>query len=603
MKRVVKPLYLVFLFGGSLLLQSSFMGAPEKKASFKMPYRKAGLSRQQAAAHLLSRLTFGARPGQVEDVVRTGLEKWVIQQLDGFLPDDSLDRRLSRFEFRQLTNAQIEHKYVIAGEVVRKAVREGLIDMDSVNKLDEQERRAFVGTYLKTHDLRLRQELYRQLIEHKILRAVYSNNQLTEVLTDFWFNHFNVSIAKGSCAEYVPGYERDVIRPRVTGKFGDLLLATAQSPAMLYYLDNVRSSGERPAAAKRARTGGDMQGTAKGKNKAGQMQGLNENYAREVMELHTLGVDGGYSQEDVTEAARVLTGWTVYPVARMSNNDSIDKANEAKLVRGGSVRDGDFLFAANRHDTGEKTVLGVKFDNEGYREGVRLLEMLALHPSTATFISRKLAIRFVSDDPPQSLVEKMAKTFEKTEGDIRQVLVTMVSSPEFWDGAAVRQKIKSPFELAVSAVRGLGADFENPYPLYGWIDRMGQKIYYYPAPTGFPDRGQYWINTGAVLSRMNFGLALATQRVQGSRLSLPGLNHYHEPESLPAALETYGRILMPGRDLDQTIKRLLPLLNDPDLKSKIEAAAEKKQFIAGPGTDMLAQVVGMLIGSPEFQRR
>ncbi|ODS87360.1 MAG: hypothetical protein ABS46_00295 [Cytophagaceae bacterium SCN 52-12] len=606
MKSFVKTLSLVFLFCSSLLLQSSFTEVPDQKASFKMPYRQAGLSQQQAAAHLLNRLAFGSLPGQVEEVVKTGLEKWVVQQLEGSLPDDSLNRLLSRYEFLQLSNAQIAQKYTTAGEVVSKAVKEGLINKDSIQNFGPQERKTFVDVYIKAHNLRLTQELYRQLIEQKILRAACSNNQLTEVLTDFWFNHFNVSIAKTSCAEFIPGYERDVIRPRVTGKFGDLLLATAKSPAMLYYLDNVRSSGS----------------------------GLNENYAREVMELHTLGVDGGYSQEDVTQAARVLTGWTVYPVSQMSDNDSIEKANEARLVKGGSVRDGDFLFAANRHDKGEKTVLGVKFNNEGYQEGVRLLEMLARHPSAAAFISRKLAVRFVSDDPPQSLVEKMARTFKKTDGDIRQVLITMVSSREFWDTAAVRQKIKSPFELAISAVRGLGADFEDPYPLYAWINRMGQKVYYYPAPTGFPDKAQSWINTGALLNRMNFGLALASQRVKGTKFNLLELNHYHEPESPAAALTAYGRILLPGRDLDETVKRLSPILNDPDLNGKIEAAVKKKAA-AKPDTALvsdemsasagkqekgekkeqtpasraaenraaLVQVVGMLVGSPEFQRR
>ncbi len=637
MKSFVKPLYLVFLFCGGLLLQSSFTEAPGQKASFKMPYRQAGLSQQQAAAHLLNRLAFGPLPGQVEEVVKTGLEKWVIQQLDGSLPDDSLNRLLSRYEFLQMSNAQIVQKYTTAGEIVNKAVREGLINKDSLSDFVPEERKVFVDTYIKAHDLRLTQELYRQLIEQKILRAACSNNQLTEVLTDFWFNHFNVSIAKGSAAEYVPGYERDVIRPRVTGKFGDLLLASAKSPAMLYYLDNVRSSGELPAVAKKAPTAKDMAGAAKMPATAGntgQVSGLNENYAREVMELHTLGVDGGYNQDDVTQAARVLTGWTVYPISRMSDNDSIDKANEARFVKGGSVREGDFLFAANRHDPGEKTVLGVKFDNEGYQEGVRLLEMLARHPSTATFISRKLAIRFVSDDPPQSLVEKMARTFKKADGDIRQVLITMVSSREFWNTAAVRQKIKSPFELAISAVRGLDADFEDPYPLYSWINRMGQKVYYYPAPTGFPDKAQSWINTGALLNRMNFGLALASQRVQGTKFNLLKLNHYREPESPAAALVAYGGILMPGRDLDGTVKRLSPLLNDPDLNGKIDAAAKKKT-VAEPDTTLvkdemgvntrkeakggkkeqapvsraaenravLAQVVGMLVGSPEFQRR
>jgi uncharacterized protein (DUF1800 family) len=282
-----------------------------------------------------------------------------------------------------------------------------------------------------------------------------------------------------------------------------MLLKTAKAPAMLFYLDNFSS-----AVAIRGDSG---------------RRGLNENYAREVMELHTLGVDGGYTQADVTEAARVLTGWTVYP---MNENVQrlITRFSPDQLARRGFVHEGDFLFNANRHDKGEKTVLGHVFPaGGGYEEGVEFLDMLAHHPSTARFTCRKIAVRFVSDDPPQSLVDKMAKTFLAKNGDIRQVLITMVTAPEFWSPAAVREKTKSPFELAIGAVRSLHAEIDQPYPLYTWITRMGEKKYYYQAPTGFPDKGTYWINTGSLLNRMNFGLALAEGQIGGVKVDLiPG---------------------------------------------------------------------------------
>lgn len=377
-------------------------------------------------------------------------------------------------------------------------------------------------------------------------------------------------------------------------------------------------------------------------------QGLNENYAREVMELHTLGVDGGYTQQDVTQAARVLTGWTVFPMGQYGGGAAggmqrqIERFGEDKLRAQGMVHDGDFLFAPNRHDSGQKVVLGKKFGpNDGYQEGVDLLEMLAHHPSTAKFITRKLAVRFVSDNPPQTLLDKMAKTFKDKDGDIREVLITMVSSPEFWNAQALREKTKSPFELVISSVRSLNAEINQPYQLYTWANKMGQHLYGYQAPTGFPDRGQYWINTGALLSRMNFGLALATERIPGVRVDLAALNNHHEPESPQAALTIYSKLIMPERNLDQAIKQLTPMLSDPNLAKKVSAAADKAapaktadvQDMNAGGQDMmmasadaprknrqgggfrnggqmaqgnnsmLSQVVGVIIGSPEFQRR
>ena len=500
MKTVFKLLgIVVVLLGGHFLFSSFISGAPLIPVPYKFPWRQAGLTEQQAAAHLLSRFTYGAMPGQVDAVVQQGLENWWAQQLTADLPDDSLEVLLRPYDALQLSNEQVVNLYPRVGRVAKMAIRDGVVDKDSI-KTDRKEYRQMIRAYMEEKGYKPEQDLFRQFICQKILRAACSKNQLQEVMTDFWFNHFSVSITKNDCAEFIPAYERDVIRPNALGKFGDLLLKTAKSPAMLYYLDNFSSSVPLPDDSAR------------------KSRGLNENYAREVMELHTLGVDGGYTQADVTEAARVLTGWTVYPM-----NDNVQRLitrfSPDQLARRGFVHEGDFLFNANRHDKGEKTFLGHVFPaGGGYDEGVELLEILAHHPSTAKFICRKIAVRFVSDEPPQSLIDKMAKTFLAKGGDIRQVLITMVTAPEFWSPAAVGEKAKSPFELAIGAVRSLHAQIDQPYPLYTWVTRMGEKKYYYPAPTGFPDKGIYWINTGSLLNRMNFGLALAEGQIMGVKV-------------------------------------------------------------------------------------
>jgi uncharacterized protein (DUF1800 family) len=489
MKTVFKLVgILIVVVGGQ-----SFVGSP---VPYHFPWRQAGLTERQAAAHLLSRFTYGAMPGQIDAVVHQGLENWWAQQLAADLPDDSLQTLLRPYDALQLTNEQVVNLYPRMGQVAKMAIKDGVVDKDSI-KTDRKEYRQMIRAYMDEKGYKPEQDLFRQFICQKVLRAAYSNNQLQEVMTDFWFNHFNVSITKNDCAEFIPAYERDVIRPNALGSFGDLLLKTAKAPAMLYYLDNFSSSAAKDSG-----------------------KGLNENYAREVMELHTLGVDGGYTQADVTEAARVLTGWTVYPMKENAQR-LITRFNPDQLARRGFVHEGDFLFNANRHDKGVKTVMGHVFPaGGGYEEGVELLDMLARHASTAKFICRKIAVRFVSDDPPQSLIDKMTKTFVARDGDIRQVLITMVAAPEFWSPAAVREKTKSPFELAIGAVRSLRVEIDQPYPLYAWITRMGEKKYYYPAPTGFPDKGSYWINTGSLLNRMNFGLALAEGQIAGVRVDL-----------------------------------------------------------------------------------
>ena len=657
----IKQFSKLLIFAVSFFLLSFFQ-VPTYKPHFSFPYKKAGLTEREAAAHLLSRFTYGATPGQIDEVVNMGLEKWFEQQLKGDLPDDSLDKRLKDYDALKLSNEQIANTFPRPAQVLRMAVKDGKIEKDSV-KLDKKEYRQQVQAYMKEKGLRPLQELFRQFINQKVLRAAYSNNQLQEMLTDFWFNHFNVSITKNDCAQFIPDYERDVIRPNVFGKFENLLMATAKSPAMLLYLDNFSSSGENTNAnlpgnqqvrrmllQKQEQIMGDsmQQKQLKKLQNAKKSQGLNENYAREVMELHTLGVDGGYTQQDVTQAARVLTGWTIYPMGDYGYGNAMKKVverfGEDKLIQRGFVHEGDFLFAINRHDNKEKTVLGKNFPVDGgYEEGVTLLKMLAHHPSTAKFICKKIAVRFVSDNPPQSLLDKMTKTFLEKDGDIKEVLITMATSPEFWSKDVVREKTKSPFELAISAVRALNVDIKQPYQLFVWADKMGQKMYFYQAPTGFPDKGQYWINTGALLNRMNFGLAIASQRIPGTKVDLLALNKRHEPESATAALITYGKLIMPERNLDETVKRLTPMLNDPELVKKINDAADKnvvqqtnmvnneivmndeiEDGIGAKGgnkglkglkknngnvkmldgnNSMLSQVVGIIIGSPEFQRK
>jgi uncharacterized protein (DUF1800 family) len=608
------------------------------------PYASQGLTKEQAAAHLLNRFTYGARPGEVEEVVRMGLEHWMQQQLGGGLQEDTLMRYLSGFKYLNLTNQQVADQFPRPLKLLRMAADDGIIPRDSIKLISREEAKERLKDYVKEKNLHQQSELIREFINQRVIRAVYSRNQLFEVLTGFWFNHFNISLTKPQLQLLAPAYERDAIRPHVLGKFQDLLMATAHAPAMQIYLDNFISAGdndslENPQSKQRLqklmeryeRTQDSATAAAIKKLQSTlKSSGLNENYARELMELHTLGVDGGYTQSDVTQAARVLTGWGVYPldesyapfVTRL-----IKSVGEEQLINRGFVRKGDFWFSMTKHDVKEKYVLGHRFNaGGGYEEGLTLLKMLAHHPSTAKFIVTKLATYFVSDHPPASLINKMAKTFKDADGDIEAVLVTMVYAPEFWSKSAVRQKIKSPFELVTSAVRALDADVQAPYQLFMRMDKMGQKYFYYQAPTGFPDRAEYWINTGSLLQRMNFGIDIASQQQRGVYVNLLALNRYHEPENPEAALRAYTSLLLPGREVHETINRLLPYVTAPAVIQKIpDQATFNKNHSDDDDTMMeaddssidkkldakqqqanknfLAQVVGIIIGSPEFQRR
>jgi uncharacterized protein (DUF1800 family) len=431
-----------------------------------------------------------------------------------------------------------------------------------------------------------------ELMQAKLARAVYSERQLDEVMTDFWFNHFNVFIGKGPDRYLITEYERDVIRPHALGKFKDLLMATAKSPAMLFYLDNWQSVGPNSdAATNRARAAngdflqrryarrrlGPSGPSPQQKQKIQQLaqkapKGLNENYAREIMELHTLGVNGGYTQKDVTELAKILTGWTIQP-----------------------RRGGGFNFNQRVHEPGTKYLLGEKFKEDGEKEGAKAIEMLAKHPSTAKFISRKLAMRFVSDTPPDALVNRMAETFKKSDGDIREVLRTMFKSPEFWAPQTYRAKVKTPLEFVASALRATNADVQNGLPLIQQLNKMGMPLYGAQPPTGYSMKAETWVNSAALLDRMNFALALGTGRLPGVVLdapkSLPNETP-QQPEMVQALLENS---LLNGEVSKQTHDTIEKQLNDPQVSGR--------KLDDSPRPVNVGALAGLILGSPEFQRR
>ena len=437
-----------------------------------------------------------------------------------------------------------------------------------------------------------------ELMQAKLLRAIYSERQLQEVMTDFWFNHFNVFIGKGADRYLVTSYEQQVIRPHAMGKFEDLLVATAKSPAMLFYLDNWLSVGPDSDIARgirrypnrpyRRRFPPPPPNQAKGKKRNG---GLNENYGRELMELHTLGVNGGYTQRDVTEVAKVLTGWT------------IDQPQKG----------GGFKYEERMHEPGTKIVLGHKIKDHGQKEGMEVLHILAHHPSTAHFISTKLAMRFVSDDPPPALVDRMAETFLKKNGDIREVLTTMLKSPEFWSESAYRAKVKTPLEFVVSSVRATGADVSDALPLARQLNQLGMPLYGMQPPTGYSMKEEAWVNSSALLGRMNFSVALMAGKIRGAQVNATRLvptdsSAGTDPDSA-RALASLENSLLAGTVSKQTHDAIVAELQNQtsgsaNVKAVVKSAARKndKPTPPPPGSNASA-IAGLILGSPEFQRR
>jgi len=414
-----------------------------------------------------------------------------------------------------------------------------------------------------------------ELMQAKVLRAAYSDRQLDEVMTDFWFNHFNIFINKGADRFLVTSYERDAIRPHVLGKFEDLLVATAQSAAMMFYLDNWLSVGPHSdvvlniAANARDRRGRLVRPPGKGKPK--QASGLNENYGRELMELHTLSVNGGYSQKDVTEVAKVFTGWT------------IERPNQG----------GGFKFEPRMHEPGDKMVMGHRIKQNGEKEGREVLRLLAHNPHTAHFISQKLAMRFVSDDPPPALVDRMTQTFLKKDGDIREVLRTMFKSPEFWAPQTYRAKVKTPFEFVVSAVRASGAQVDDARQLVGTLNNMGMMPYGVMPPTGYSMKADTWVNSSALLGRMNFALGLASGKVHGVSVDAAQLGQ--GATGAEQALARLEDTLLAGDISKQTHDTISKQLEDPKITRR-----RLDDPLRPPNVGAIA---GLILGSPEFQKR
>jgi uncharacterized protein (DUF1800 family) len=511
--------------------------------------------------HVLNRIGYGARPGDVDRVRQLGLAAFIEQQLHPErVVDAGMTARLSGFETLNMSSRQIAGEYYMPALKARQQIKKNAGN-DAAAKPDAAADAKAPRTPEQIEAARKSREVLAELTGQKILRAAYSDRQLEEVMTDFWFNHFNVFAGKGPTQEYLTEYERDAIRPRVFGKFRDLLEATATSPAMLFYLDNWQSADPNAENARpQMRQGGGFfgrpgqharvgarfpmpmpQAPPQNPNAQRQKRGLNENYGRELMELHTLGVDGGYTQQDVIAVARAFTGWT---------------------IAGGPRQGGSFHFEPRIHDDREKIVLGHKIKaGGGQSDGERVLDILATHPSTAKFISTKLVRRFVSDTPPPALVDRAAERFRETGGDIREVVRTILTSPEFFSAEAYRAKVKSPFEFVVSAVRATGTEVSDAMPLTQAVRQLGMPLYMCQPPTGYPDKAEAWVNTGALLNRMNFALQLVGGRMRG----------------IQAGTSPVGAVL--ANEVS------------PATEATIAKATDAKQLAA------------LTLGSPEFQRR
>jgi len=596
------------------------------------------LTADEAMLHALNRLAYGPRPGDIERIKQIGLAKWIEQQLNpNSINDSSVEARLEIYPTLKMHTPQLLAEYpnpkqtakqelkaqnqnassnqqpgaaaakVIAQEMDSTSTAEKTGDSSGATmaapagdapspmKLNPPTRGASQKDPLGmdpnavpraiSDDSKRPQRVVEELAMAKTLRAIYSERQLQQVMDDFWFNHFNVFTGKGEVKWYLTSYERDVIQPHAFGKFRDLVTATAQSPAMLFYLDNFLSADPNAAQRLAAERAARQQMRRRpygypphppqqqGQNKKPQQRGLNENYGRELMELHTLGVDGGYTQKDVTEVARAFTGWT------------IDKPREHP----------QFKFDERLHDPDPKLVLGKKIHAGGMKDGEEVITLLAKNPSTARFISTKLARRFVSDTPPLALVDRMAKAFQKSDGDIREVLRTMIYSPEFWSRDAVRAKVKTPFELVVSSVRALGTEVDTPMPLVGWVGRIGEPLYQCQPPTGYSDKAETWVNTGSLLNRLNFSLALAGNKVRGSRSDVSALLGGDSASDPKSALDRAVQVFLGGQAAPNTVDTLQKQLENPQVvQAKLDDPVKQAD---------LGVVTGLVLGAPEFQRR
>lgn len=552
--------------------QSSFFGRLTAAVVAAGLCVAAPLSGQSTAdtetiVHVLNRLGYGPRPGDVARVKAMGLEAYIEQQLHPErIADPIAEQRLAAFPTIQLTTAQLARDYFGPAEALRRAEQQAAVQQAG------QPTRPAQSPELREARQR-EQQILQDLMQARLVRATTSERQLEEVLVDFWFNHFNVFSGKGQVRVYLTEYERDVIRPHVLGNFRDMLGAVAESPAMLFYLDNFQNVDPKAAqrqadeqlarqraAATRGRGGRGVARPQTQQQMERQQQammqarnrGLNENYARELMELHTLGVDGGYTQADVIAVARAFTGWT------------IDRPRDG----------GSFTFNAAMHDNDPKVVLGTTIKAGGKKDGEAVLDLLAAHPATARFIAGKLARRFVADEPPAALIDRAAEVFLSSKGDLREVTRAIVTSPEFFAADARRAKVKTPLEFVASTVRASGAAVNNVQPLVQALRTLGMPLYGAQPPTGWGDTAMDWVNTGALLNRLNFAIQLANNQLRGVRLNVRAL----APDTSDATRDALVTKLVFGDISDITRNTL--------------AKAESPQHL-----------VALTLGSPEFQKR
>ncbi len=488
----------------------------------------------------LNRITFGPRPGDFDRVQKIGVDAFVEEQLAPEKIDDrALDQRLAQ-NFPTLSQA--------AGALMRDYPQVPRKLPENMSKAERLEQ-LIAGLGIKTETSQGPTEVIAQLQDATMLRALTSQRQLGEVMADFWSNHFTIFAAKNDCRWLKTVDDRDVIRKHALGKFGDLLLASAQSPAMLVYLDNQLN----------------VKGVA------------NENYAREIMELHTLGVDGGYTQKDVAELARAFTGWTVRGAQRNGTFGAMDYSNA-----------GTFFFDASKHDTGAKRILGMDLlSTGGVNEALKMVDTLAKHPSTARYISKKLVTRFVADNPPDALVQRAALTFTQTNGDIRATLGVILHSDEFKNSFA--QKIKRPFELIVSAARALDVQVDDPRVFSTTARAMGQGLFLHTTPDGYPDTATAWINTGALLARWNYALLLAGNRVPRAKVDLAGMMKPAAPKTTGDALDFW---------IAAILHRTIP---DADRKKMLDALGGNAS--ANFDAARLPALGALILASPHFQYR
>jgi uncharacterized protein (DUF1800 family) len=563
----------------------------------------------QQILHLLNRSAFGPAPGDPVRVRQMGPKAYLEEQLNPAGIDDSgVEQRLQQLPTLTMSSEELIEYYPPprkAGKARNGAVgaqntrRQPAAEQANAMEAGRPRNRQAMLAERRLAALKGPRRVLVELAREEIWRAVYSQRQLQEVLVQFWMNHFNIYAFKGPDRWLLTSFESDAIRPFALGKFEDLLVATAQSPAMLYYLDNWRSSaptlkyvetlehrkisskgGDYPREAflGRGPLGRRMRYRRARRQKGGngkQSLGLNENYGRELMELHTLGVNGGYTQQDVIEVARCLTGWTI----RRPRQEA------------------EFFFNPRMHDYHPKLVLGHKFPaGRGIEDGQGVLHLLAYHPSTARFISTELCRRFVADDPPESVIDRASSTFRSTGGDIREVVAAILTSHEFISPAVYRAKVKSPLEYVASSLRAVGADTDAELPVIMALDRMGHPMFQYEAPSGYADRASTWINSSTLLWRLNFAMLLAAGRLPGTEVRLGNLLALNGNPSGPDLVDAVAEQLLGEPASPSTVGAIV---NKSGLGPKFEVAAYRPRDIHPEA----ATVAGLLLASPEFQRR